>query len=160
MKNLWTPWRMAYIEENAPPAKGCIFEAGTGKNSEKESLLLYRDAFFEMTDDSFPVVHLDSLNIVQIVGCKRARHPVYSRIVQWARQADYVKTHWLVLMSRIMLNEMHSCASNFLTFCLAYGFPRCHEFATTAVSNLDDNQARPVNHHQIELTVATTIVGP
>jgi ATP adenylyltransferase len=54
MKNLWTPWRMAYIEENAPPAKGCIFEAGTGKNSEKESLLLYRDALIVVLLNRFP----------------------------------------------------------------------------------------------------------
>jgi ATP adenylyltransferase len=54
MKNLWTPWRMAYIEEQPPLAKGCIFEAGAGKNFEKESLLLYRDALTVILLNRFP----------------------------------------------------------------------------------------------------------
>ena len=54
MKNLWTPWRMAYIEEKSPQEKGCIFEAGTGKNSEKESLLLYRDSLTVVLLNRFP----------------------------------------------------------------------------------------------------------
>lgn len=33
---------MSYIQETSTEKKGCIFEAGTGKNHEKESLLLYR----------------------------------------------------------------------------------------------------------------------
>ena len=54
MKNLWTPWRMDYIEEKSPPGKGCIFEAGTGKSYEKESLLLYRDALIVVLLNRFP----------------------------------------------------------------------------------------------------------
>jgi ATP adenylyltransferase len=54
MKNLWTPWRMTYIQEKAPLEKGCIFEAGTGKSFEKESLLLYRDALIVVLLNRFP----------------------------------------------------------------------------------------------------------
>jgi len=42
MKNLWTPWRMAYIKEQETQDTGCIFDAGQGKEYDKESLLLYR----------------------------------------------------------------------------------------------------------------------
>ena len=54
MKNLWAPWRMTYIQENDPLAKECIFEAGTGKKHEKESLLLYRDALTVVLLNRFP----------------------------------------------------------------------------------------------------------
>ena len=54
MKNLWTPWRMAYIEEEIPAGDGCIFEAGTGKGHEKDSLLLYRDALAVVLLNRFP----------------------------------------------------------------------------------------------------------
>jgi len=54
MKNIWTPWRMAYIKETIPLEKGCIFEAGTGKNFKKESLLLYRDALTVVLLNRFP----------------------------------------------------------------------------------------------------------
>ena len=54
MKNLWTPWRMAYIEEKSPLEKGCIFEAGSGKNYEKDSLLLYRDSLIVVLLNRFP----------------------------------------------------------------------------------------------------------
>ena len=54
MKNLWTPWRMTYIEENGSPEKGCIFEAGSGKSFEKENLLLYRDSQVVVLLNRFP----------------------------------------------------------------------------------------------------------
>ena len=54
MKNLWTPWRMAYIQEKEQPGKACIFEAGTEKTHEKESLLLYRDALVVVLLNRFP----------------------------------------------------------------------------------------------------------
>jgi ATP adenylyltransferase len=54
MKNLWTPWRMAYIEEEIPAGNGCIFEAGMGKEHEKESLLLYRDTLTVVLLNRFP----------------------------------------------------------------------------------------------------------
>ena len=54
MKNIWTPWRMTYIQETIPLEKGCIFEAGTGKNFKKESLLLYRDTLTVVLLNRFP----------------------------------------------------------------------------------------------------------
>ncbi len=42
MKNLWTPWRMSYIEKGDNPDIGCIFEAGTKKTHDRENLLLHR----------------------------------------------------------------------------------------------------------------------
>ena len=54
MKNIWTPWRMAYIEEKIPAGDVCIFEAGAGKEHEKESLLLYRDALTVVFLNRFP----------------------------------------------------------------------------------------------------------
>jgi len=54
MKNLWTPWRMTYIKKKEDAGKGCIFEAGTEKNYEKESLLLYRDALTVVFLNRFP----------------------------------------------------------------------------------------------------------
>ncbi len=54
MKNLWTPWRMTYIQEKSPLKEGCIFEAGAGKSYDKESLLLYRDALTVVLLNRFP----------------------------------------------------------------------------------------------------------
>ncbi len=54
MKNLWTPWRMAYIEEKEPDGENCIFEAGMEKTHEKESLLLYRDPIVAVLLNRFP----------------------------------------------------------------------------------------------------------
>jgi ATP adenylyltransferase len=42
MKNLWTPWRMSYIQGAKNKEQGCIFEAGPGKTHEKAGLVLYR----------------------------------------------------------------------------------------------------------------------
>ena len=54
MKNLWTPWRMTYIQGKKPLEGGCIFEAGAGENYDKESLLLYRDALTVVLLNRFP----------------------------------------------------------------------------------------------------------
>ncbi len=54
MKNLWTPWRMTYIQEKNTLEKGCIFETGPEKSFEKESLLLYRDALVVVLLNRFP----------------------------------------------------------------------------------------------------------
>jgi ATP adenylyltransferase len=54
MKNLWNPWRMTYIQEQDQHRQGCIFEAGTDKKHEKESLLLYRDAVAVVLLNRFP----------------------------------------------------------------------------------------------------------
>jgi len=54
MKNLWTPWRMEYIEKETPDGAGCIFEAGSEKEHEKESLLLYRNDLTVVFLNRFP----------------------------------------------------------------------------------------------------------
>ena len=54
MKNLWTPWRMAYIEEKETGGENCIFEVGLEKTHEKESLLLYRDPGVAVLLNRFP----------------------------------------------------------------------------------------------------------
>jgi ATP adenylyltransferase len=54
MKNLWTPWRMEYIQQHDSTGQGCIFEAGAGKTHEKESLLLYRDDLVVVLLNRFP----------------------------------------------------------------------------------------------------------
>ena len=54
MKNLWTPWRMAYIQEKEQLGKQCIFEACPEKNHDKDSLLLYRDPLSVVFLNRFP----------------------------------------------------------------------------------------------------------
>ena len=54
MKNLWTPWRMAYIQDKDQRETDCIFEAGTNNKHEKESLLLYRDSLSVVLLNRFP----------------------------------------------------------------------------------------------------------
>ena len=54
MKNLWTPWRMEYIRDGQHSGKDCIFESGAGKNSDKKSLLLYRDTLTVVFLNRFP----------------------------------------------------------------------------------------------------------
>ena len=72
MKNLWTPWRMAYIEAKEQAGKECIFEAGMNNTYEKEHLLLYRDALAVVFLNRFPYAnghlllapsrHVDDIN--------------------------------------------------------------------------------------------------
>jgi ATP adenylyltransferase len=54
MKNLWTPWRMSYIQEEKNSKDDCIFESGRGKKHEKQSLLLYRDTLIVVLLNRFP----------------------------------------------------------------------------------------------------------
>ena len=54
MKNIWTPWRMAYIQKKGPLEEDCIFEAGLGKSYDKERLLLYRDGLIVVLLNRFP----------------------------------------------------------------------------------------------------------
>ena len=54
MKNIWTPWRMEYIENEPSDTSDCIFEAGKEKKHEKESLLLYRDTLTVVFLNRFP----------------------------------------------------------------------------------------------------------
>lgn len=54
MKNLWTPWRMTYLQEKKTGGEGCIFETDSGENFAKESLLLYRDPLIVVFLNRFP----------------------------------------------------------------------------------------------------------
>jgi ATP adenylyltransferase len=54
MKNLWTPWRMTYIQGQDESGSGCIFEAGQGKKYDKGCLLLYRDSLRVVLLNRFP----------------------------------------------------------------------------------------------------------
>jgi ATP adenylyltransferase len=54
MKNLWTPWRMSYIQGNETGIDGCIFEAGLDTKHDKENLLLYRDELLVVLLNRFP----------------------------------------------------------------------------------------------------------
>jgi ATP adenylyltransferase len=54
MKNLWTPWRMTYIQEENTGDEGCIFEAGSGEKYDREKLLLYRDDLVVVLLNRFP----------------------------------------------------------------------------------------------------------
>jgi ATP adenylyltransferase len=54
MKNLWTPWRADYVRENESQDNSCIFEAGVGKDYDKDSLLLFRDAVKTAYLNRFP----------------------------------------------------------------------------------------------------------
>jgi ATP adenylyltransferase len=54
MKNLWTPWRMDYIQESDTGDNACIFEVGLGKKFDKEGLLLYRDELLVVLLNRFP----------------------------------------------------------------------------------------------------------
>jgi ATP adenylyltransferase len=45
---------MSYIQGKEPKEKGCIFEAGSGKSSDKKNLLLYRDALTVVLLNRFP----------------------------------------------------------------------------------------------------------
>jgi len=54
MKNLWAPWRMAYIREKNPAGQACIFETGKDTTHEKKGLLLYRDDLVLVLLNRFP----------------------------------------------------------------------------------------------------------
>lgn len=54
MKNLWTPWRMAYVGGREQKKPGCIFEAAPGKSADKENLLLYRDRLVVVMLNRYP----------------------------------------------------------------------------------------------------------
>lgn len=97
--------------------------------------------------------------MVQIFRRKRAGHPVYVRIVQRARQADNVKTYRPPLMLGIMLNEVQRCSRNSLTFRRVNRFAGRHKTAVTTVSDFDDDQSAFVVHDQVELAIATPVVG-
>jgi ATP adenylyltransferase len=54
MKNLWTPWRMAYIQGSESKSAGCIFDAALELPYDKDGLLLYRDRQTVVLLNRFP----------------------------------------------------------------------------------------------------------
>ncbi len=54
MKNLWTPWRMEYIEGKSGKTAGCIFCAARDRPSSAEDLILFRDAALVVLMNRFP----------------------------------------------------------------------------------------------------------
>jgi len=54
VKNLWTPWRMAYIEGKEGKKGGCIFCAAQDKPFSKDDLILYRDPILTVLMNRFP----------------------------------------------------------------------------------------------------------
>lgn len=54
MKNLWTPWRMEYIEGKAGREAGCIFCAAPDLPHSKEHLILCRDGNLAVLMNRFP----------------------------------------------------------------------------------------------------------
>jgi ATP adenylyltransferase len=54
VKNLWTPWRMSYIQDTESKSQECIFETGLSKQHDKKNLLLYRDAVIVVLLNRFP----------------------------------------------------------------------------------------------------------
>lgn len=54
MKNLWTPWRMSYIQGQDESGNGCIFEVGRNMQHKKDSLLLFRNRLVVVLLNRFP----------------------------------------------------------------------------------------------------------
>ena len=54
MKNLWTPWRMSYIQGRDDSGSGCIFEVGRNMQHDKDSLLLFRSRLVVVLLNRFP----------------------------------------------------------------------------------------------------------
>ncbi len=54
MKNLWTPWRMAYITGQEGREEGCIFDRTPDQAHDKENLILFRDPLTVVLLNRFP----------------------------------------------------------------------------------------------------------
>jgi len=54
MKNLWTPWRMEYIEGKSGGKNGCIFCAAPDLSYSAKDLILYRDNALAVLLNRFP----------------------------------------------------------------------------------------------------------
>lgn len=54
MKNLWTPWRLAHVLNEAERFDGCIFEPPGHASFDKKHLLLYRDDAVVVLLNRFP----------------------------------------------------------------------------------------------------------
>ena len=54
MKSIMAPWRMEHVEGKAPKVSGCLFEPPGNSSSDKELLMLYRDANSIILLNRFP----------------------------------------------------------------------------------------------------------
>ena len=54
MKNLWTPWRMAYITGREGRQEGCIFDRAPDRAHDKGNLILCRDLLTVVLLNRFP----------------------------------------------------------------------------------------------------------
>lgn len=54
MKNLWTPWRMSYIQGKGKTAGECIFDIRPRANYDRENLILYRGGLTVVLLNRFP----------------------------------------------------------------------------------------------------------
>jgi len=54
MKNLWTPWRMAYVTGREGRQEGCIFDRAPDQAHDKENLILFRDPLTVVLLNRFP----------------------------------------------------------------------------------------------------------
>ena len=54
MKNLWTPWRMAYITGREGRQEGCIFDRNPDQAHDKDNLILFRDLLTVVLLNRFP----------------------------------------------------------------------------------------------------------
>lgn len=54
MKQLWAPWRMAYIESGGGPEEGCIFCVKPAADRDEENLIVYRGSRVFVMMNKFP----------------------------------------------------------------------------------------------------------
>ncbi|MBV9228039.1 MAG: HIT domain-containing protein [Chloroflexi bacterium] len=54
MKNLWAPWRMAFITPKTPPPPGCIFCTQPAEHRDAENHILYRGEHCFMMLNLYP----------------------------------------------------------------------------------------------------------
>ena len=54
MKQLWAPWRMAYIESGGTADEGCIFCTKPAANRDEENLIVYRGPRVFVIMNKFP----------------------------------------------------------------------------------------------------------
>lgn len=54
MKNLWAPWRMAFIEPQKPPKPGCIFCTQPAEHQDEKHHIIYRGEHCFMMLNLYP----------------------------------------------------------------------------------------------------------
>jgi ATP adenylyltransferase len=87
MKNLWTPWRMAYITGQEGREEGCIFDRNPDQPHDKENLILFRDPLVVVLLNRFPYANGHLLiapqrHIPDIVDLTVAENTALIQIIQ------------------------------------------------------------------------------